>query len=149
MKKTTRNELLSSKEYWMGHIQHDLFGAIEKYMQENKLNRTSLAKKLGVTKGYITQVLNGDFDHKVSKLVELALASNVVPVLHFVNLQEFLANDSNDKVYELMPVVRNQKSSIQYQELEASPINEINSFEYTSLKSKPNTDPGTFSYINK
>ena len=45
-------------------------------MKDKKLNRSQLAKKLGVTKGYITQVLNGDFDHRISKLVDLSLAIN-------------------------------------------------------------------------
>ena len=66
----TREELLSSKEYWIAKIQIDLFRQFEEYLKENKLNRTQLAEKLGVTKGYISQVLNGDFDHRISKFVE-------------------------------------------------------------------------------
>ncbi len=42
-------------------------------MQKENLTRTKLAEKLHVTKGYVTQVLNGNFDHKLSKLIELAL----------------------------------------------------------------------------
>ena len=42
-------------------------------MKEKKLNRTKLAQKLQVSKGYVTQLFNGDFDHKLSKLVELTL----------------------------------------------------------------------------
>lgn len=101
-----RQDLLKSKEYWMVQVQNDLYGAIEEYMKENGLSRTGLANKLGVTKGYITQVLNGDFDHKLSKLVELALAVNKVPVLHFVDLNRYISDDANFKYYELIPTIR-------------------------------------------
>lgn len=81
-----REDLLKSKEYWTTKIQLDLFELINEYMIENKLNRTQLAEKLGVSKGYITQILNGDFDHKVSKLVELALAFGKAPILEYKSL---------------------------------------------------------------
>ena len=63
----TRDELLKSKEYWLANIQNQLFNHIEDYMQKEGLNRTSLADQLGVTKGYVSQVLNGDFDHRLSR----------------------------------------------------------------------------------
>ncbi len=105
----TRKELLTSKEYWTVQIQNDLYAAIDQYMKENGLTRTSLAEKLNVTKGYITQVLNGDFDHKVSKLVELALACGVAPLFHFVKMEEFIKNDAQDKVYDVLPMTRNTR----------------------------------------
>lgn len=80
----TNDELLETPEYWTTRIQLDLYSHIQEYMRMNGLNRTQLAKKLGVTKGYITQVLNGDFDHRLSKLVELSLAVGLVPKLEFV-----------------------------------------------------------------
>ena len=64
-------------------------------MKENGINRTQLAEKLGVTKGYVTQVLNGDFDHKISKLVELSLAIGLVPNLTFKPLEQVLEEDRN------------------------------------------------------
>lgn len=108
-----RAELLSSKEYWVTGIQLDLFNKIENYIKENRLNRTELAKKMNVTKGYITQVLNGDFDHKVSKLVELALACDTIPLLFFVDKAKYIENDAEDKFYELMPVIRPRNISFE------------------------------------
>ena len=79
----------------MAQIQLDLFELIENYRKENNLNKTQLAEQLGVTKSYITQILNGDFDHKVSKLVELSLAFGKVPVLKFVDADKYIEmNDS-------------------------------------------------------
>ncbi len=61
------------------------------------MNRSELAKKLGVTKGYISQVLNGDSDHRISKMVELSLAIGVVPDIRFKNLEEYLKTDEKCK----------------------------------------------------
>lgn len=88
-----REELINSKEYWTTKIQLDLFKAISQYMKKNNLNRTQLAEKLNVTKGYVSQVLNGDFDHKVSKLVELSLACGLAPQIQFEKIENYVKND--------------------------------------------------------
>lgn len=88
----TRNELIESKEYWMAQIQLNLFEMIEDYRKKNNLTKTQLSAELGVTKSYVTQILNGDFDHKVSKLVELSLAFGKVPVLQFVDFDRYTEN---------------------------------------------------------
>lgn len=56
-------------------------------------NRTQLAEHLGVSKGYVSQLLNGDYDHKLSKLVELSLAFGYVPKVDFVPIDEYIKND--------------------------------------------------------
>ncbi|MBW8051195.1 MAG: helix-turn-helix transcriptional regulator [Cytophagales bacterium] len=86
----TREELIQRKEFWMTKIQNDLFANLEDYMNENKLTRTQLAQKLGVTKGYITQVLNGDFDNRISKLIELSLFIGKAPVFTFDDLGKYI-----------------------------------------------------------
>ena len=85
----TRNELVSSKEYWMVNIQTELFAELEKYLKDNNINRTQFAEKLGVSKGYVSQVLNGDFNHSMAKLVELSLAMGKVPILKFEELDKY------------------------------------------------------------
>jgi transcriptional regulator with XRE-family HTH domain len=94
-----REELLSSKEYWMVQIQNELYGILEDYMAKNNLNRTQLAEKLNVTKGYVTQVLKGDFNHKISKLVGLSIACNKVPIIHFVDLKKYILDDEHDRLH--------------------------------------------------
>ncbi len=89
----TRKELIKSQEYWMAQIQLNLFELIENYRKKNNLNKVQLAAHLGVTKSYITQILNGDFDHKVSKLVELSLAFGKAPILQFVDFEKYIAKD--------------------------------------------------------
>ncbi|MBS1644646.1 MAG: helix-turn-helix domain-containing protein, partial [Bacteroidetes bacterium] len=92
----SRKELLSSKEYWLTKINCDLFEQVNNYLSKNKISKTEFAKTLGVSKGYVSQILNGDFDHKTSKLIELCLAIGKVPVLNFENLVDFLGEDSRE-----------------------------------------------------
>lgn len=89
----TRAQLLKSKSYWIAKLQLDLYDAMKKYMEQNKMNKTQLAAKLGVTKGYITQILSGDFDHKLSKLVELSLAIGKVPCIKYNDIEKYIQDD--------------------------------------------------------
>ena len=43
-------------------------------MAETDRNKSRLAEYLGVSEGYVSQLLNGDYDHCMSKFFELALA---------------------------------------------------------------------------
>lgn len=88
-----RTELLQTKEYWITSLQIAIYNCAMQFMAEHEMNRTQLAKHLGVTKGYVTQLLNGDFDHRISKLVELALAFGFAPEFHFTALQEYVIKD--------------------------------------------------------
>lgn len=83
-----REELLKSTAYWTQMLQIDVLELVNSYLAENKMTRTQFAEKLGVSKGYISQILGGNFDHKISKLVELALACDYVPSLSFAPITE-------------------------------------------------------------
>jgi transcriptional regulator with XRE-family HTH domain len=99
-----REELLKSKEYWLSKIQIDLFNEMNRFMEEKGLNRTQLAELLGVSKGYVSQIMNGDSDHRLSKLVELSLAVGLAPTVTFDELDKVIYRDVFDdhkmKVYE-------------------------------------------------
>ena len=97
MKDITREELIQSKEYWITNIQLKLFAEVESFMQSHGMNRTQFAEYLGCTKGYVTQLLSGDYDNKLSKLVELSLAIGKIPDLDFVDISSFTARE--EKVY--------------------------------------------------
>ena len=90
----TRADLLKSPNYWTASIQAALYGCAEKYMAENGMNRSQLAEYLGVSKGYVSQLLNGDYDHKISKLADLALKFNVVPHFDFRPVQSYIEEDA-------------------------------------------------------
>lgn len=103
-----REELLRSKDYIVTQLQLSLLNLIGDYKDKHHLKDYQLAEQLGVSKGYVSQILNGSFDHKISKVVDLALVCNVMPLLHFIDMNEFIANDARDKVYEAFPVQRPQ-----------------------------------------
>lgn len=91
----TFDELKSTQEYWTTRIQLTLYSCIKDYMEQNNISRTELAQRLGVTKGYITQLLNGNFDHRLSKLVELSLAIGLIPQINFIPASEFHPNTTD------------------------------------------------------
>jgi transcriptional regulator with XRE-family HTH domain len=101
-----RETLLREPEWYLANIQNDLYALIYEYMQKNKLKKKDIAEKLGVSKGYITQILKGGFDHKISKYVELALSFNKVPIIQYVDLDQYIEDDGKNITYEIMPSVR-------------------------------------------
>lgn len=94
----TREELLRSSEYWTTKMQLELYARIEAYMSENKINRTELAKRLGVSKGYVTQILNGDYDHRLSKLVEISIKINCIPIIVYEPIESVIDNNGLYKI---------------------------------------------------
>ena len=89
----SRKEILSSPEYWIGKSQIDLYNCAENFMATNNLSRSQLANHLGVSKGHVSQLLNGDYDHKLSKFIELALAFGYVPKIEFQPIETVLSDD--------------------------------------------------------
>ena len=89
----TREELLKSKEFWLVQFQSKLYEQVECYLTENNLSKTAFAHQLGVSKGYISQLLNGNFDHKISKLIEISLAIGKAPVLTFEDLDQHIKKE--------------------------------------------------------
>jgi len=96
-KEITREELLQSREFWEEYIKTDLFNLVQDYLDENDLSRKALAEKMGVSRGYISQVLNGDSDHRLSKIIAFALQAGKAPYLCFRDLDEVLEDDRNGK----------------------------------------------------
>ena len=82
------NELVQTPEYWLETIQNEIFRQVKFYMEKNDLNQTQLAKKLGVSKGYISQILNGNFNFTLKKLIELSLAIGISPNIQFKPVKE-------------------------------------------------------------
>ncbi len=87
MKLNKNRNKYDSPAYWTQLIQLSLHDNIKRYLEENNLTQSEFAERLGVSKGYISQILNGDFDHKLSKLTQLALACEMVPRIEFVPKQ--------------------------------------------------------------
>lgn len=91
----THEELQQTTEYWLTKMQLDLYNHIVAYMERNHLNRTQLAKILGVSKGYVTQLLNGDFDHRISTLIQIALKTGYAPTIEYKPLSRQRASSAS------------------------------------------------------
>lgn len=91
-----RKDLLQSPEYWITKIQHELYACAQKFMDERGFNRTQLAEYLGVSKGYVSQLMSMEYDHRLSKLVELSLAFGYVPDINFEPIADLLFCDTLD-----------------------------------------------------
>ncbi len=89
-----RKELLTSPTYWTTNIQMELYRQIESYMTTKNLNRVQLAQKLGCSKSYVSQLLSGDFEHKLSKFIELSLAIGKIPNITYTDVDEYIELDS-------------------------------------------------------
>ena len=88
-----RDELLKDPVYWTAEYQNELYRHIDEFMRKHQMNKTQLAEFLGCTKGYVTQLLNGDFDHKLSKFIELSLAIGQIPQITFRDADEYIEMD--------------------------------------------------------
>lgn len=97
----TREELIKSKEYWLTQLQNSLYQKVEEYLKENRMTKSEFAQKMGVSKGYISQILNGDFDHKLSKFIELSLMIDKVPLVKLEDIDKVLLLDKEKKLNEL------------------------------------------------
>ncbi len=89
----THEEIMKSKEYWFDDIRIKLYNMLDDYLKANKMKQNKFARKLGFSPSYINQILNGESDHKLSKIVELSLAVGKAPIVSFVPLSEIIEND--------------------------------------------------------
>lgn len=101
---------MRSKEYWLTTIQLDLYDKILQYMEEHKMNKTQLSEHLGCSKGYVTQILSGDYNHTLSKFVELALSVGIVPEVRFTDIEEYIKKDKITHTSRVFKCVMNPGS---------------------------------------
>ncbi len=85
-----RTDIIKSPDYWTTKIQIDLYNCAEQFMKKHGKNRAQLAEYMGVSRGYVTQVLNGDYDHRLSKFVELSIAFGYIPCVQFTPIENML-----------------------------------------------------------
>ncbi|CAH1002334.1 hypothetical protein LEM8419_03241 [Neolewinella maritima] len=70
------------------------------YLKEQEMSRTQFAEKLGVSKGYISQLLNGRSDLKLSSIANLARAMDRDPQLLFLHRRYAYTAESVPQVAE-------------------------------------------------
>lgn len=106
-----RKEVLNSPEYWTAKTQVDLYSQAQKYMEKTGKNKSQLAEYLGVSKGYVSQLLNGDYDHRLSKFFELALAFGVVPQIDFIPIEDYVKEDMQRSQFKNVSIEKEKEYS--------------------------------------
>ena len=74
---------MRTNEYWFETLQNEIFRQVDAYLKDNKMTQNQFAEQLGVSKGYVSQVMKGEFNYTLKKLIELSLAVGKAPVLEF------------------------------------------------------------------
>lgn len=87
------DKIIRTNAYWRNKIQSDLYAVIRDYLKANSMTQSKFADQLNVSKGYVSQVFSGDNDHKLSKIIDLALSIGKAPVLKYEDLEDYIEND--------------------------------------------------------
>lgn len=95
----TQQELIKTEEYWFETIQNEIYRQVEFYLRVNEMTQTQFAERLGVSKGYVSQILKGNYNATLKKLIELSLAVGMAPVIDFKPLNSFIAGENINTSY--------------------------------------------------
>lgn len=98
---TEREEILRSTAYWLTKVQIRVFNLLNSYMEENNLTQKQVAEKLDVSPSYVSQILNGNFNFTISKLIELALLVGKAPIIQFETIEEIMEAEELQKKAEV------------------------------------------------
>lgn len=85
----SKKELLESPNYLLSTYQLEIYKQISSFKNENNLTQKELAKRLKVSNAYVSQILNGNFNFTLKKLIELGLMIGKVPYIEFINNKEY------------------------------------------------------------
>lgn len=85
----THEELLEHPNYLLTTYQLEIYNQLSAYMKANNLQKQDIAEKLNVSRPYVSQILNGDFNFTLKKLIQLGLMMNKVPYLEFIDPEEY------------------------------------------------------------
>jgi transcriptional regulator with XRE-family HTH domain len=85
----SKDELLKYPDYLLTKYQLEIYRQMVKYMQEKNLSKGDLAKQMNVSNPYISQILNGNFNYTLKKLIEIGLQIGQVPMLSFIPVEQF------------------------------------------------------------
>lgn len=85
----SKDELLRYPNYLLTKYQLEIYRQVVKYMAEKNLSKGDLAKQMNVSSPYISQILNGNFNYTLKKLIEIGLQIGQVPVLSFIPIKQY------------------------------------------------------------
>ena len=138
-----RNELLKTPEYWVETLQNQIYREVVDFMEFEGLTRSQLAQKLGVSKGYITQILSGECNFSLKKLVELSLKMEVAPMVTYVKISDYdqrveLSN-ANEDLFKIFENFENRTRRNVFIENSMHSVMEPKSFDNLALSKNEST----------
>lgn len=80
-----KKELYKTSEYWVDELQNEIYRQVTDYMKKYNLNQNELAEKWNISKGYVSQILKGNCNFSLKKLVAISLALEKAPVLQYIS----------------------------------------------------------------
>ena len=93
-----KNELIKTPEYWFETIQKEIYRQVSDYIKNEGINQTLFAEKLGVTKGYVSQIMKGNLNFTFKNLIKLSLAIDKLPIVEFKKTDDFLIEEKTKHV---------------------------------------------------
>ena len=91
----TREHLLRNERFWTETIQNKIYNDLASYIKTEKISQKEIANRLGVSKGRISQILNGsNLNFRIDTLVKICLAINKVPNFKFEDIKSFIELDT-------------------------------------------------------
>lgn len=96
-----RKEIIKSPYYWFEKIQNELFRQLHDYMDKNNKTQSDIAREMNVTKGYISQILNGNFNPTLKKLINFIIFLEKVPEINFVSFEDCLSENIHINTEEI------------------------------------------------
>ncbi len=94
----TNEKRLKYPNYLLTKYQNEIYRQLVSFMKYKNMSQKDLAKELGVSNAYVSQILNGNFNFTLKKLIELGLMIGKVPSLEFVDFNEY--QHKQDQAFE-------------------------------------------------
>jgi predicted transcriptional regulator len=90
----SNQELEKYPNYLLSTYQLEIYRQLREYMDAQGLSQTDVAKKLNVSNPYVSQILNGNFNFTLKKLIELGLMIGKIPAIDFISFDEYWLRES-------------------------------------------------------
>ncbi len=95
-----KKELLTRPDYLLTKYQNEIYRQLVSYMEQNQLTQKDIAEQLGVSNAYVSQILNGNFNFTLKKLIELGLLIGKVPSIQFVDVADYWKQQPVEDVHK-------------------------------------------------
>ncbi|HSY62429.1 MAG TPA: helix-turn-helix transcriptional regulator [Cytophaga sp.] len=143
---TSREKLLRRPTYWFDHEQNEIFRQFFSYMEKEKINQTELSKRLGISRSRVSQILNGDLNCTLKKLVELSLSIGIVPRINYSTIEDVLEEDV--QFNNVKKQIEEKKSQI-LREINELSFNKVQEFTALTTSSGDGFLDKTFVYFRE